>query len=289
MSTRDIQAHVGELYGIAISPDLVSVVTDSVIDEVRAWQARPLESTYAIVYFDALRVKIRDEGLVRNKAVYLAIGVRCSGHKDILGLWIEQTEGAKFWLRVMNDLKARGVQDILLAVVDGLQGFPDAITAVFPDTIVQTCIVHLIRNSIRLAAWKDRKPLVQALKPVYQADDAVTAEQALGAFEGGEWGRRFPTVVQSWQRHWDRIIPFFAFPAAVRKIVYTTNAIESLHSGVRKSIRNKGHFPSDEAATKLIWLALRHLTAKWKNPPVAWAAARVQFAIQFGDRFRLGD
>ena len=171
MSTRDIQAHVGELYGIAISPDLVSVVTDSVIDEVRAWQARPLESTYAIVYFDALRVKIRGEGLVRNKAVYLAIGVRCSGHKDILGLWIEQTEGAKFWLRVMNDLKARGVQDILLAVVDGLKGFPDAITAVFPDTIVQTCIVHLIRNSIRLAAWKDRKPLVQALKPVYQADD----------------------------------------------------------------------------------------------------------------------
>ena len=215
--------------------------------------------------------------------------MRCSGHKDILGLWIEQTEGAKFWLRVMNDLKARGVQDILLAVVDGLQGFPDAITAVFPDTIVQTCIVHLIRNSIRLAAWKNRKPLVQALKPVYQADDAATAEQALGAFEGGEWGRRFPTVVQSWQRHWDRIIPFFAFPAAVRKIVYTTNAIESLHSGVRKSIRNKGHFPSDEAATKLIWLALRHLTAKWKNPPVAWAAARVQFAIQFGDRFRLGD
>ena len=177
-----------------------------------------------------------NNALVRNKAVYLAIGVRCSGHKDILGLWIEQTEGAKFWLRVMNDLKASGVQDILLAVVDGLQGLPDAITAVFPDTIVQTGIVHLIRNSIRLAAWKDRKPLVQALKPVYQADDAATAEQALGAFEGGEWGRRCPTVVQRWQRHWDRIIPFFAFPAAVRKIVYTTNAIESLHSGVRKSM-----------------------------------------------------
>ena len=192
MSTRDIQAHVGELYGIAISPDLVSVVTDSVIDEVRAWQARPLESTYAIVYFDALRVKIRDEGLVRNKAVYLAIGVRCSGHKDILGLWIEQTEGAKFWLRVMNDLKARGVQDILLAVVDGLQGFPDAITAVFPDTIVQTCIVHLIRNSIRLAAWKDRKPLVQALKPVYQADDAVTAEQVAGRIRRRRVGTAFP-------------------------------------------------------------------------------------------------
>ena len=227
MSTRDIQAHVGELYGIAISPDLVSVVTDSVIDEVRAWQARPLESTYAIVYFDALRVKIRDEGLVRNKAVYLAIGVRCSGHKDILGLWIEQTEGAKFWLRVMNDLKARGVQDILLAVVDGLQGFPDAITAVFPDTIVQTCIVHLIRNSIRLAAWKDRKPLGQALKPVYQADDAATAEQALGAFEGGEWGRRFPTV-RAGSAGPDHSV------AAVRKIVQVAQRRDARASGMVK-------------------------------------------------------
>ena len=259
------------------------------IDEVRAWQSRPLESTYAIVYFDALRVKIRDEGLVRNKAVYLAIGVQCSGHKEILGLWIEQTEGAKFWLRVMNDLKARGVQDILIAIVDGLKGFPEPITAVFPDTIVQTCIVHLIRNSTRLASWKGRKPLAEALKPVYQADNAEAADQALGAFESGEWGRRFPTVAQSWRRHWDRIIPFFAFPAPVWKILYTTNAIESLHSGVRKSIRNTGHFPSDQPATKLIWLALRNITAKWKSPPIAWAAARVQFAIQFGDRFTLID
>ena len=185
MSTRDIQAHVGELYGVTISPELVSVVTDSVIAEVRAWQSRPLESTYAIVYFDALRVKIRDEGLVRNKAVYLAIGVRCSGHKEILGLWIEQTEGAKFWLRVMNDLKARGVQDILIAIVDGLKGFPEAITAVFPDTIVQPCIVHLIRNSARLASWKERKPLDEALKPAYQADNTEAADQALGAFESG--------------------------------------------------------------------------------------------------------
>ena len=289
MSTRDIQAHVGELYGVAMSPDLVSAVTDSVIDEVRPWPSRPLESAYAIVYFDALRVKIRDEGLVCNKAVYLAIGVRSSGHKEVLGLWIEHTEGAKFWLRVMNDVKARGPQDVLIAVVDGLKGFPDAITAVFPDTIVQTCIVHLIRHSIRLASWKDRKSLAQALKPIYQAADAEAARQALSAFAEGEWGRRFPTVAQSWERHWDRIIPFFTFPAAVRKILYTTNAIESLHSGVRKSIRNKGHFPNDEAATKLIWLALRNITAKWKNPPIAWAAARGQFAIQFGDRFRLDD
>jgi len=289
MSTRDIQAHVGELYGVSISPDLVSVVTDSVIDEVRAWQSRPLEPTYAIVFFDALRVKVRDEGLVRNKAVYLAIGVRCSGHKEVLGLWIEQTEGAKFWLRVMNELKARGVDDILIAVVDGLKGFPDAITAVFPDTLVQTCIVHLIRNSLQLAAWKDRKGLAQALKSIYQADHVEAAERALSAFESSPWGERFPTVAQSWRRNWDQVIPFFAFAAPVRKIIYTTNAIESLHSGVRKSIRNKGHFPSDEAATKLIWLALRNLTAKWKNPPIAWAAAKAQFAIQFGERFRLND
>jgi len=289
MSTRDIQAHVGELYGVTISPELVSAVTDSVIDEVRSWQSRPLESTYAIVFFDALRVKIRDEGLVRNKAVYLAVGVRCSGHKEVLGLWIEQTEGAKFWLRVMNELKARGVGDLLIAVVDGLKGFPEAITAVFPDTVVQSCIVHLIRHAIQLASWKDRKALAQALRPIYQADQAEAAEQALSAFETGPWGERFPTVAQSWRRNWAQVIPFFAFAAPVRKIIYTTNAIESLHSGVRKSIRNKGHFPSDDAATKLIWLALRNITAKWKNPPIAWAAAKAQFAIQFGDRFTLDD
>ncbi len=230
LSTRDIQAHVGELYGVTISPDLVSVVTDSVIDEVRAWQSRPLESTYAIVFFDALRVKIRDEGLVRNKAIYLAIGMRCSGHKEVLGLWIEQTEGAKFWLRVMNELKARGLGDILIAVVDGLKGFPEAITAVFPDTIVQTCIVHLIRNSMRLASWKDRKALAQALKPIYQADNVEAAEQALTEFETSPWGERFPTVAQSWHRHWAQIIPFFAFAAPVRKMIYTTDEIDKRFS-----------------------------------------------------------
>ncbi len=289
MSTRDIQAHVGELYGVSISPDLVSAVTDSVIDEVRSWQSRPLDPTYALVYFDALRVKIRDEGLVRNKAVYLAIGVRCSGHKEVLGLWIEQTEGAKFWLRVMNELRTRGLNDILIAVVDGLKGFPEAITAVFPDTLVQTCIVHLIRNSLQLASWKDRRPLAQALKPIDQADTVGAAEQALSQFENGPWGERFPTVAQSWRRNWEHVIPFFAFAAPVRKIIYTTNAIESLHSGVRKSIRNKGHFPNDTAAEKLIWLALRNITAKWTNPPIAWAQAKPQFAIQFGERFTLKD
>ena len=220
MSTRDIQAHVEEIYGVGISPDLVSVVTDAVIDEAHAWQSRPLESTYAIVYFDALRVKIRDEGMVCNKAVYLAIGVRCSGHKEVLGLWIEQTEGAKFWLRVMNEIKARGTEDILIAVVDGLKGFPEAITDAFPQASVQTCIVHLIRNSLKLAAWKERKALAAALKPIYQAIDAQAAERALEAFEAGPWGARFPTVGASWRRHWEQVIPFFAFAPEVRRIIY---------------------------------------------------------------------
>lgn len=287
MSTRDIQEHVRELYGIDVSPDLVSVITDAVIDEVTAWQARPLEPTYAIVYFDALRVKIRDEGLVRNKAVYLAIGVRPSGHKEVLGLWIEHTEGAKFWLRVMNEIKNRGTQDILIAVVDGLKGFPEAITAVFPDTIVQTCVVHLIRYSMQFASWKDRKAITAALKPIYRADSAQAAQRELDAFDQGPWGRKYPVIAQGWRRNWEAVTPFFAFPAEVRKIIYTTNAIESLNASIRKAIRNKGHFPSDQAATKLIWMALRHIEAKWKNPPIAWHSARIQLAIQFGERFTL--
>lgn len=287
MSTRDIQGHVRELYGIEVSPDLVSAVTDSVIDEVNAWQSRPLEPTYAIVFFDALRVKIRDEGLVRNKAVYLAIGVRPSGHKEVLGLWIEQTEGAKFWLRVMNEIKARGTHDILIAVVDGLKGFPEAITAVFPDAVVQTCIVHLIRYSMQFASWKERKAVTAALKPIYRADTAEAAARELDAFDQGPWGQKYPVIAQSWRRNWEAVIPFFAFPADVRKIIYTTNAIESLNASVRKAIRNKGHFPNDQAATKLIWLALRYITESWKSPPIAWHAARAQLAIQFGERFTL--
>ncbi len=289
MSTRDIQGHVRELYGIEVSPDLVSAVTDSVIDEVMAWQARPLEATYAVVFFDALRVKIRDEGLVRNKAVYLAIGIRPCGEREVLGLWIEQTEGAKFWLRVMNEIKARGTNDILIAVVDGLKGFPEAITTVFPDTIVQTCIVHLIRYTMQFASYKERKAIAAALKPIYRADHANAAQQALDAFDEGEWGRKYPAIAQSWRRNWDAVIPFFAFPIEVRKIIYTTNAIESLNASVRKAVRNKGHFPSDQAATKLIWLALRHITENWKRPPIAWQAARAQFALQFGERFTFND
>lgn len=289
MSTRDIQAHVRELYGLVISPDLVSAVTDSVLDAVKVWQSRPLESVYALVYLDALRVKIRDEGMVRNKAVYLAIGIRCSGYKEILGLWIEQNEGAKFWLKVMTELRNRGTQDILVAVVDGLKGFPEAIESVFPEARVQTCIVHLIRYSLSFASWKERKPFVAALKLIYRAETAEAAFDQLEAFERGPWGKKYPTVAHSWRRKWEQVIPFFSFAPEIRQIIYTTNAIESLHSQVRKSVRSRGHFPSDLAATKLIWLVLMNIEAKWKQPPAAWAKARSQFAILFGDRFTITD
>jgi len=289
LTTREIQGHVRELYGLEISPDLVSTVTDSVIDEVKAWQNRPLEPIYALVYFDALRVKIRDEGMVRNKALYLAIGIRCSGHKEILGLWIEQTEGAKFWLRVMTELRTRGLMDILIAVVDGLKGFPEAIASVFPSVVVQTCIVHLLRYSMQLASWKERKAIAAALQPVYRAESAEAARQRLDEFADTPLGRKYPTIAQSWRRNWEQVIPFFAFPPEVRKLIYTTNAIESLNSQVRKALRSHGHFPSDDAATKLIWLALRNIAAKWKKPPVAWDAARAQFAILFEDRFVFSD
>jgi putative transposase len=289
LSTRDIQKHVGELYGISISPDLVSAVTDAVLDEVTAWQNRPLESTYAIVFFDAVRVKIRDEGVVSNKAVYLAIGVRTSGNKEVLGLWIEQSEGAKFWLRVMNELRSRGTQDILIAVVDGLKGFPDAIQTAFPQTVVQTCIVHLLRYSLSFASWKERKALAAALRPIYRADNAEAAAAALETFDAETWGRKYPNIAASWRRNWTAVIPFFVFSTEVRRIVYTTNAIESLNSQVRRSVRSKGHFPSDQAATKLIWLSLRDAEARWKRPPIAWQAAKAQLAIQFGERFNLDD
>lgn len=285
MSTRDIQAHLRELYGIEISPELVSAVTDAVLEEVAAWQARPLEPVYAIVFFDCLRIKIRDEGAVKNKAVYLAIGVRCSGHREVLGIWIEQSEGAKFWLRVMTEIRNRGTHDVLIAVVDGLKGFPEAINAVFPEALVQTCIVHLIRYSMQFASWKERKHIAAALRPIYGAESAAAAAARLEEFDAGPWGEKYPAIAQSWRRNWEQVIPFFAFPAAVRRIIYTTNVIESLHSEVRKAVRGRGHFPSDEAATKLIWLALRNITAKWKNPPIQWHAAKAQFAIQFEDRF----
>ena len=285
MSVRDIQAHLRELYGIDASPQLISTVTDAVLEEVSRWQNRPLDALYAIVFFDALRVKMRDEGTVRNKAVYLAIGVSADGRKDVLGIWIEQTEGAKFWLRVMTELKNRGVNDILIAVVDGLKGFPDAINAVFPETQIQTCIVHLLRNSMDYAGWKDRKPVVTALKAVYRAPDAAAAATALAEFEEGPWGRKYPAITAAWRRNWEQVIPFLAYPLEVRRMVYTTNSIESLNSTLRRSVRARGHFPSDEAATKLIWLQLREITKNWKMPAREWHAAKAQFALVFGDRF----
>jgi putative transposase len=286
MSTREIQGHLEEIYGAEVSPQLISTVTDGVIAEVTEWQARPLEPMYPVVFFDALRVKVRDEGSVKNKAVYLALGVRPDGHKEPLGLWVEQTEGAKFWLRIMNELRNRGVNDILIAVVDGLKGFPEAINAAFPQTQVQTCIVHLMRNSLSFVSWADRREVVAALKPIYQAINADAAAEALNAFEAGPWGRKYPTIAPAWRRQWEQVIPFFAYPTEVRRIIYTTNAIESLNSRLRTSVRGRGHFPNDEAAIKLLYLVLRRVSRNWKMPQREWTAARTQFAILFGDRFR---
>ena len=287
MSVREIQGHLRELYGIEASPQLISTVTDAVLEEVSRWQSRPLDPSYALVFFDALRVKMRDEGTVRNKAVYLAIGVSPEGRKDVLGIWIEQTEGAKFWLRVMTEIKNRGVNDILIAVVDGLKGFPEAINSVFPETQIQTCIVHLIRNSLDFCSWKDRKPVAQELKTIYRAKDVDAAAAALQEFEDGPWGKKFAAITAMWRRHWAHVIPFFAYPPEVRKMIYTTNAIESLNSTLRRSVRIRGHFPNDEAAMKLIWLQLREITKNWKMPPREWGAAKAQFAVVFGDRFEV--
>ncbi len=285
MTVREIQGHLLELYGLEVSPDLISTVTDAVLETVAEWQNRPLEAMYPLVFFDALRVKIRDEGLVRNKAVFVALGVRPDGTKDILGLWIETSEGAKFWLRVMNELKNRGVDDVLIAVVDGLKGFPDAINAVFPQTIVQTCIVHLIRNSMDFASWKDRRAVAAMLKTVYRATDADAAAAALDAFDAGPWGQKYPSIAQSWRRNWLHVIPFFAFPVAVRRIIYTTNAIESLNAKLRRAVRTRGHFPTDDAALKLLFLVLRQVAGEWKMPPREWCEAKTQFAILFDERF----
>ena len=285
MTVREIRGFLAEQYGTEVSAEFISSVTDAVMAEVTAWQARPLEAMYPVVFFDALRVKIREDAVVRNKAIYLALGILPDGTRDILGLWIENTEGAKFWMKVFNDLKTRGVADILIAVTDGLKGIAEALGAVFPATTLQTCIVHLIRNSLDYASWKDRKLLAAALRPVYTAASAEAAEQALNEFERSAWGQRYPTVTATWRRAWDRVIPFFAFPPEVRRVVYTTNAIESVHSRLRKIIKTRGHFPSDDAAAKLIWLALRNITATWSRAAKEWKLAMNQFAILYEERF----
>ena len=285
MSVREIQAFLAEHYGTEVSPDFISSVTDEVMAEALSWQNRPLEPMYPVVFFDALRVRIRDDGVVSNKAVYLALGIQADGQRDVLGLWIEQTEGAKFWLKVFNELKTRGCQDILIAVVDGLKGLTEAISAAYPRTTVQTCIVHLIRNSLEYASYKDRKALAAALRPIYAAASEEAARQALQDFADGPWGEKYPTIVQSWQRAWEHVVPFYVFPPEIRRVVYTTNAIESLNMQLRKIIKTRGHFPNDEAAIKLLWLALRNVLAKTVRAAFDWKSAMNQFAILFGERF----
>jgi putative transposase len=288
MTVREIQAFLAEMYAVEVSPDLISSVTDAVVTEVTEWQTRPLEPLYPVVFFDALRVKIRDEAVVRSKAVYLALAVLPDGSRDILGIWIEQTEGAKFWLKVFNDLKTRGCLDILIAVTDGLKGMREALEVAYPATTLQTCLVHLIRHSLDLVSWKDRKTVAVALRTIYTAPTADAARTALEVFADGPWGTRFPTIVKSWRTAWEQVIPFFAFPPEVRRVIYTTNGLESINARVRKIIKTRGHFPTDEAATKLIWLALRNITATWSTALYHWKAAMNQFAILYEDRFTRG-
>jgi putative transposase len=272
---REIQGHLAELYGVDGSPDLISRVTDAVLDEVREWQSRPLDPVYPVIFFDALRVK--------NKAVSIALALNAEGEKEVLGLWIEQTGGAKFWLKVMNDLKVRGVLDILIAVADGLKGFPEAISTVFPQTLVQTCIVHLIRNSLAFVTWKDRKTIMPWIKAIYQAENADQALVRLEELEA-EWGKRYPAIGAAWRRAWEHVIPFFALAPSIRKMIYTTNAVEALNRSLRKIIKTRGSFPTDEAAFKLLYLAIKNAKMHWRRP-IEWTAAMGQFVIQFGDRF----
>ena len=283
MTVREIQAHLAEIYGTEVSPTLISSVTDAVIEDARAWQSRPLDAVYPIVYLDCIHVKVRDAGTVRTKAVYLALGLNLSGEKELLGLWIAQTEGAKFWLQVVTELKNRGVQDIFIACVDGLKGFPEAIETVYPKTAVQLCVVHLVRYSLNYVSWKLRKAVVADLRTIYTAATVEEAETRLDEFEA-KWGDDFPTIVQSWRRNWARIIPFFDYPPEIRRIIYTTNAIESVNTSLRKITKNRASFPSAEAVLKLFYLALRNISQKWTMPLQNWKAALNRFSIMFEDR-----
>jgi putative transposase len=285
MTTRDIQAHLEELYQVEVSPALISNVTDAVLDEVQAWQSRPLEQLYPIVYLDALHVKMRDNGHVQNRAVYTAIAITLEGKKEVLGLWTSANEGAKFWLQVLTELQTRGVKDILIACVDGLKGFPEAIETVFPQTQVQLCIVHLVRASLNYVNWKDRKKVAAALREVYRATTAMEAEHRLETF-AAQWDMKYPTIATLWRRHWERVIPFFAFPAEIRRVIYTTNAIESLHMTLRKVIKTRGSFPNEEAARKLLYLALRNVSKKWQTIQ-NWKDALNRFAILWPGRIPL--
>lgn len=284
MTVRDIQGHLKELYGVDVSPELISTVLESVIEDVREWQGRSLSPIYPILYLDAVMVKIKDNGHIVTKAVYLAMGVTMDGVKEALGMWIAQTEGAKFWLMILNELKNRGVQDVFVACVDGLKGFEEAITAVFPKTQVQLCLVHMVRNSLRFVSWKDRKAVAASLKRIYTSSTEESARQELASFRT-EWDEKYPTIAPLWERNWQGIMPFMAYPDFIRKAIYTTNAIESLNNTLRKITKNRGAFPSDEAALRLLFLALGNAAKKWTMPIRDWKMALNQFAILFPDRF----
>ena len=282
LSTRDIEAHLAEMYGVKVGRDLITKVTDAVMDDVRAWAARPLEDVYPVIFLDAMVLKIREGGSVQRRACYLALGVTVEGERDVLGMWFQETEGAKFWMQVLTDLKQRGVRDILICCVDGLKGFPEAIEAIFPKTTVQTCIVHLLRHSLKYVPRKEREQVARDLKPIYTAKDADQAQAELEAFDE-KWGARFPVITKAWLDAWEYVIPFLAFPAEVRRVIYTTNAIEALNRQLRKAIKTKGHFPNEDAARKLIYLAVRNATPQWTRCR-NWTTALLAFKIHFGDR-----
>lgn len=288
LTVRELRAHLEECYQVPVSTDVITAVTDAVHAEVQAWQQRPLERVYIAVVFDALRLKIRDEGLVQHKAVYLALGMTASGHKEVLGFWIAQTEGATFWQRVMSELKGRGVDDILIALIDGLAGFPAAIHAVFPETVIQQCVVHLVRQSLRHVGWQERKAVARELRAIYLAPSEAAALDALAHFEASALGQRFPEIGALWRRHWERIAPALAYPVDVRRLLYSTNAIESLHRTLRKTLKVRGHFPSDQAAAKLLYLALQHAAQRF-GPPTHWRSAMHHITILFGDRVPTSD
>jgi putative transposase len=284
MSVRDIRAHLDEIYGVSVDGDLISRVTDAVVEELRAWQNRPLEPLYLVVYLDALVVKIRDKGVVQNKAVYLVVGVGLDGSKDILGMWIQQTEGAKFWMTILTELRNRGVQDVLVLCADGLTGLPQAVSAVFPQTVFQTCIVHMVRSSTRYVSWKERKAVCADLRRVYTARTREAAEQALTDFEK-RWEKQYPAIAAAWRKRWEEIVPFLDFPPEIRRAIYTTNAIEALNRQLRKVLKTRGHLPSDDAAFKLLYLALRNAKRVWGKPFPQWNRSLAQFAICFEGRF----
>ncbi len=286
MTTREIQGHLLELYDVEVSPTLISNVTDAVMEDVREWQNRPLDAVYPIIYLDAIHLKLRSSGRVQTRAVYLALGVNLEGNKELLGLWIGESEGAKFWLNILTELQSRGVRDVFIACIDGLKGFPEAIGSVFPQTEVQLCIVHMVRNSLRYVGWKERKAVARDLRGIYSAATREAAVQALEVFEG-QWGERFPVIVKIWRNNWENVTPFFGYPEPIRKVIYTTNAIESINASLRKVTKKRGAFPTDDSVKKVLYLAIQRASVKWTRPIKDWASALNYFSIVFEGRVPL--